>query len=70
MSVLLAVASGIRHVAAGHPHQTLSDFLVPGIVLAFYVYIAVFAPRQIRSQRKRLLRELSEILGATATMEV
>jgi hypothetical protein len=69
VNVLLAVASGIRHVAAGHPHQALPDFLVPSIMLAFYVYIVAFAPRQIRSLSKRLLGELGEILGATATME-
>jgi hypothetical protein len=69
VSTFLAVASGIRHLGTGYPHLALPDFLLPGIILAFYVYILVFAPRQIRSQRKRLLGELSEILGATATIE-
>ena len=54
---------------AGHPHQALPDFLVPGVMLVAIAIVAAFTPRQIRSQTTRLLNELSEILGSTATME-
>jgi hypothetical protein len=66
----VVLASGISFLIAGHPHQALPDLLVPGIMLAFYVIFVAFTPRQIRSQAERLLDELSEILGSTATMEL
>jgi hypothetical protein len=65
----IALAFGISFLIAGHPHQALPDFLVPGITLAFYVIIVAVTPRGIRSQAGRLLDELSEILGSTATTE-
>jgi hypothetical protein len=62
-------AAGVGSIVSGSG-PGLPLVLVPGFMAAVYGVIVAVTPRQIRSQRSRLLGELSEVLGATATMEV
>jgi hypothetical protein len=62
------VVAGMTSVVSGSG-PGLPFLLAPGFFAVGYVSIVVTTPRQIRSQTQRLLRLLSLILGATATME-
>jgi hypothetical protein len=62
------IAAGVGGVVSGSG-PGLPFLLVPGFLIAFYITIMATLPGQIRREAQRLVDELGEVLGATATME-
>jgi hypothetical protein len=62
-------AAGVGSIVSGSG-PGLPLVLVPGFMAAVYGVIVAVTPGQIRAETERLLGELSQILGATATIEL
>ena len=71
LAFVAAMTAGVVNGAVSDGQdQDLFGLLVPAILVAGYVAMLASIPGQVGSQTQRLLDELSEILGSTATMEL